>query len=211
MMTFHLLKLSSFLVLFLFISKAVAEEALMLEGSLGTSNTKIYSPQESETDIKGNTTFLRFHFPLLQGQSQALSFTLSNQFFHGKSEATSAGQSQNLALSGFGVGLSYRLYFFILGADYQQTSFDQIAVGPQSTETTYSLGVPNYYGGLLYQFGRLGVGLIYSYKKIEIPAEKSQLSSAHPYEEANVLLSLTYHFEGRIGTFIHSLFTGRGR
>jgi len=203
------LKTCSFFVVFLFMSLAFGVEALMLEGSFGNSKTTIYSPQDTETSIAGNTTFLRLHFPLLQSQNQLFSFTLSNQFFHGKSEVTSGGQTQILAQSGFGGGLSYRLSFLIIGAEYQQTNFDQITVGSPSTETTYYVGVPHLYGGLLYRFGRLGLGVIYSYKKMDIPAEKSLLSSARPYEEKNVLLSLTYHFDGGTGAFFRSLFTGK--
>src|SRR3989344_5306019 len=129
------LKTCSFFVVFLFMSMAFGDEALMLEGSFGNSQTTIYSPQDTETSIAGNTTFLRLHFPLLQSRNQLFSFTLSNQFFHGKSESTSGGQTQILAESGFGGGLSYRLSFLTVAAPYQQTNFDQITVGSPTTET----------------------------------------------------------------------------
>lgn len=205
------LKTWSFFVILLFMSQAFGDEALMLEGAFGTSQTSIYSPQDTETSIGANTTFLRFHFPLLQSKNQLFNFTLSNQFFHGKSEITSGGQTQILAQSSFGGGLSYRLAFLIIGAEYQQANFEQITTGPQTTDNIFYFGVPHYYGGLLYRFGHLGLGVIYSYKKFDIPAEKSLLSTARPYEEKNVLLSLTYHFDGGLGNFLRSLFSGRGR
>lgn len=205
----NVLKLSSFFIVVVFAQFVLADEAMMLEGSLGNSQATMYSPQDAETKIAGNTTFLRLHFPFLQGMSQFVSLTFSNQFFHGNSDTTDTGQRQILGQSAFGVGLSYRLPFLILGAEYQQGTYDQITVGPQTTENIFYMGAPHYYGGLIYKFGRLGLGLIYSLKKFNIPAEKSLLTTPRPYEEKNILFAITYHFDGGTGAFLRSLFFGR--
>ncbi|WP_374073584.1 hypothetical protein [Bdellovibrio bacteriovorus] len=206
-MTFYRSKIYVLIFSALVSLPASADEGMMLEGSVGTSQVTMHSPQDAETELSGNTAFLRLHFPLYQSANQFFNLTVSNQFLHSSHEFPDTGQKQILGQSAFGIGLSYRLSYLIVGAEYQQATFEQITVGPQTTENIFYMGNPHFYGGLIYKFGRLGLGAIYSLKKFDIPTEKSELSSQRPYEEKNILLTITYHFEGGTGSFLRSLFS----
>ena len=192
-----------------FSSVAVAEEAFVLEGYLGTSVVNIYSPQDTEIQPTGNTAVLRFHLPVFQTKSHIVSLTMSSQYLDSKIYDTGSGLTQFVSSTSFGAGINYRFRFFSLGAEYSSGDFRQVTVGTPSTEINYTVALPLFYGGILYRFGRLGLGVIYSFRQLKIPAEKTLLSTERPYDEQSTALVISYHFDGSKKAFFKSLFSGR--
>lgn len=183
------------------------EEAFMLQGLYGNSESTIYTPQDSKEEIKGTNAAIRIHIPLLQWSYNNLAFTISNQFQQGKLVDPATNLTQSLVESALGAGLSYRFSVLILGAEYQQAKFSQMTVGTSSADRTFNVNMPMYYGGLIYQFGRLGIGVIYSMKEMDLPAKKTQLSTDRPFQETVTSVSISYHFAGSTADFFSSLFT----
>jgi len=193
----------------IFSSESLAEEAFVLEGSLGLSTVNIYSPQDTKIQPTGNTALLRFHLPVFQSKSQSVSLTMSNQYLDSKIYDTGTGLTQFVSSTSFGAGINYRFYFFSLGVEYQSSDFRQLTVGTPSTEINYTVALPIFYGGILYRFGHLGVGVIYSFRQLNIPAEKTLLSTERPYNEQSTAFVVSYHFDGSKKAFFKSLFSGR--
>jgi hypothetical protein len=185
-----------------------ADEAFVLEGALGTSQSSLYTAEDLEVKPKGSTALLRLHIPLVQNPKHILALTFSNQMVNANVSGPASDQAQFLIYSGYGFGLSYRYRIFVLGAEYQQTSFRQITTGTNSGQVSYITAIPSYYGGLLFRMGHLGLGLISSVKSVNLPADKTGLTADRPFAEASTLLSVTYHFDGARGAFFKSLFTG---
>lgn len=193
----------------IFSASALAEEAFVLEGHLGQSVVNAYSPQDAKIQPTGNTAMLRFHLPIFQTKRQIVSLTMSNQFLDSKIYDTGTGLTQFVSATSFGAGLNYRFSFFSIGAEYQSSDFRQMTVGTPSIETNYTMTLPSFYGGLLYRMGRLGLGLIYTVRQVNIPADKTMLSTERPYDEQSTSFVVSYHFDGSKKAFFKSLFSGR--
>lgn len=187
---------------------AGAEDALIMEGSLGASTVNAYSPQDAQIQTSGNTALLRLHVPLLQNKQNLFSFTISNQFMDSKIYDAETELTQFVSSSSIGGGFHYRYRFFSLGAEYHSCDFRQITVGNSSIEVNYTLALPVYYAGLQYRFGRLGLGFIYSLREVQVPAEKSYLSADRSFKEQNTAAVVSLYFEGSKSNFFKSLFKG---
>jgi hypothetical protein len=185
---------------------AQATEAFFLEGSLGQTQTTVYSPQEEKLKYNGSSTIVRLHFPLFQSDNAIMSFTLGNQFVDARADGATAGQNQYLYYVSPSSGLSFRIYSLFFGAEYQFASIRQTTVGPSSAASNYTLPLPTAYGGFLFRLGNMGLGVIGLAKNTILPPEKSGLTTEYPFTETGAMLTVSYHFDGDRRSFFRGLF-----
>ncbi len=186
-------------------SSSVAAEAAYYEGGTGAPTARFYGLDGTRIHNRGNLTYSRFHMPFKQTRTQILSVSLSNQYYDGIKKVASSDY-HTFSYSAFGLGLSYRYRFMLVGADYQFAAARQSLIGSFSDIKNYSFNMPNFYTGFLFRLGRMGIGVNYYSKFSTIPKKETGLSKDRYFSESGAVFALSYHWDGTADSFFDGLF-----
>lgn len=145
-----------------------------------------------------------FQAPFYEKDRFRIGGTLSYRYMELTNKSTT--DTQFAVHTGFGAGLQMTYRFLLVGADYHALQAKDFLIGTSSSNSAYNYMVASYYGGLIWQMGTLGLGLIYSTGTASIAPSSFTNQQNAVVTETLVGFRLNYNFKVGSKKFFKGLF-----
>jgi hypothetical protein len=179
---------------------------LLGEMQIGYPTATLTNPDGTKARYDGVGLRMAVLVPVLDKLSWDIYLTGGVKYLDLQNTANGDGQQEVANVIGPLAGVAIRWTKFWFGAHYNQLWARHYATGPFSGRSTYNFNSVDYFAGLHYQFGRLGVGLTYSMSSAEISKEHTGLNSDTPYNDSMISLQFTFNTGETLWQMIKSLF-----
>lgn len=176
------------------------------EANLGYGMLQLKNPNGSKALYDGVGIRASLNIPLIDLSSLDVYFSPMMKYLDLKNTANSSSQYESANIFGPGLGLSVNLSNLWFGANYNKMWARHAATGSFNGRTEYSFQALEYFGGVHWQFDKLGVGVMYSYTGTSIPKEDTGLTKDTPFEESMISLQLTFSLGQTTWQVLQSLF-----
>lgn len=180
--------------------------AMVPEVQLGYPSVKITNPDGSDAIYDGIALKGNLNLPLLYDIPFDIYLTPGLKYIDLENLANNSAQYESANIIGPGVGLSFQYSKFWFGAQYYYLWARHFSNGAFNDRTRYSMNAIEYFGGLYFQFGRLGLGVSYSRSFTKIDKTHTGLNSNSPYDESIYGVQATFDTGISFWEFIKSLF-----
>ncbi|MBK7845427.1 MAG: hypothetical protein IPJ71_17410 [Bdellovibrionales bacterium] len=188
-------------------SKASAGKySLGAEVQIGYPFMNLKNPDGEKAYYDGVGMRLNVNIPILDLVDTDVYLVAGVKYFDLVNTANSASQYEASNLIGPGAGVSLRYTKVIIGAQYYQMWGRHFATGAFSDRVSYAFQAVDYFGGLNYQFGRLGVGLIYFTSSAVIDKSHTGLESDTSLQSSMISLQFTFNMGETLWQILGGLF-----
>jgi hypothetical protein len=181
-------------------------EGVAASVGFGQGGSTLKNPDDTDAHYKMLTIEAKGSIPLIESDDFATYLTGNMRYLDLKNTANNSAQSEVGNLIGPGAGLHFRLFKFVLGADYNYMIGRYYAVGAVSNSTQYNMPLTSLYGGFSIPFKMLSVSISYSQASGAIPKAESGLSKDVPYTDQIYWIQLTYSTGASFSKFWDYLF-----
>lgn len=187
-------------------SGSVGKYYFETEMQIGYPYMSLTNPDSSEANYDGVGLRLNASVPLYDGALTDLYLQAGVKYLDLQNTANSDSQFEDANIIGPGAGLALRISKFWIGAQYYQLWARHSATGKFSGRTNYNFQALDLFGGLHYEFGRMGVGLIYSTSSSTISHDSTGLQADTPYKDGMISLQITFSFGETLWNILGGLF-----
>lgn len=199
------------LILFLCVGAQAADTVkhpnnLGVEVHFGYPSVKLTNPDGSTAFYEGLSVRGGLNVPIFKRKKFELHFNPGAKYLDLENTANDSSQYESGNIIGVGAGLSARVYRFWFGTRYMHLWGRNFASGDFSDRVSYQMSTTEYFGGLYFQFDRLGLGLSYSQAAGKIPKGDTGLNSDTPYNEGIYSLQITFDMGQSLWQILGRLF-----
>ncbi len=181
-------------------------EGVAASVGLAQGGATIKNPDDTKAQYKLLAVQAQGLIPLIESDHFASYLTGNVRYVDLTNTRNDDSQSEVGNMIGPGAGLHFRLYKFVLGAEYNYLIGRYYAVGNVSNSSEYKMPQTNLYAGYSIPFKMLSVSLSYSMASGTIPKAESQLSKDAPYTDQIYWIQLTYSTGASFSKFWDYLF-----
>jgi hypothetical protein len=173
---------------------------------IGYPFVTLTNPDGTEAHYDGIAVKINGSIPLYDGVMTDVFLQGGLKYFDLLNTSSSDSQFEDANMIGPGAGLAVRLFKLWFGAQYYQMWARHSATGKFSGRSNYNFQTIDLFGGIHYDFGRLGIGVLYSASSTTIGHSGTRLQTDTPYSEGIVSLQVTYSFGETLWSILGGLF-----
>jgi hypothetical protein len=179
---------------------------LSAELQIGHPFVNIKNPDSSKAYYDGVGVRFGLLQPIIDKVSWDVALSGGVKYLDLKNTANNDDQQEVANLIGPYAGLAIRWTRFWFGANYNQIWARHYATGQLSGRSEYNFNAIEYFGGVYFQFSRLGLGLQYSMMDSSVGKGNTGLNSDAPYKESFITIQFTFNIGQNLWQMIQSLF-----
>lgn len=179
---------------------------MWLEANVGYPFVSIENPNKSKAYYDGIALRANAVIPIIDTPKFDVHFSPGVKYLDLENTASNDAQFEMANLIGPGAGLTFRYTKYWLGAKYYHLFGRHITTGDFSAKTEYSMPAVDYFAGIYFEFGRVGLGLSYSRSFSEISKDKTGLESNSAYDESVVSLQITFNTSETLWQILGGIF-----
>lgn len=176
------------------------------EIQLGYPSVTITNPDGTDAIYDGLAIRGIFNIPLYRGKVFDCYLSPTAKYLDLENIANSSAQFESANLAGIGGGLTFRYKRLWFGARYMQMWARHYSSGAFSDRINYQFYELEYFGGVYFQFDRLGLGIVYSHASADVGKSSTGMEANTPYAESTFMLQGTFDMGASLWGILSNLF-----